>query len=747
MNINELYTSFFRIEERELSYRRNAAHLKDLIALLDMCFTVVISAKGAESGSLLSPREAGYMPDLTVSPDEIEGVLLPKGSYGVPEEILPEAREQILLAQQHISARLKISKAIGFVSRFEFLREEFLLDEFECFAMLLAFSSEYDRKYESIYAWLHNNSSDICATKWLAVRLFEALTGQEASSKAAVLTGSSPLCRFLCSHELKKRDRSETSGRLVLSKRVTSFLLGINEPEMKLRDYISIRKFDKEGYVPFRDEKTKQLLFLFMRRAFRPKGCFIAELYGPEGVGRTTLAAKVVSTAGMSVLRVRLDDLIKLNREDRYRYLDMIYTETVLLNAVPCFVTNKSTKVNYDEDSAAVPEENSELEAAARYIARLFRFLFWLSPEKDPTLNETGTEVLSTEMPMLTANERYLFWSRSMPQSSLDLRSFANRYILTPGSIKRSAELAAVLSVSEKSPIDESHVTRAVRQHSVNQLGSYATRINAVFTWDDLVVSDEQKRRMKMICDQVKYRSVVNEDWGFRKGSPYGRGLCSLFYGSPGTGKTMAAQVMANELGLELYRIDISQLSSKYIGETQKNISRLFDKAKNINAMLFFDEADSMFAKRSEVKDSNDRYANADTAFLLQKLEDHEGITILATNFVNNIDDAFKRRIRFMINFVFPVPEVRLQLWKKILPKEARIDEPLDLEFFADRFELSGSNIKEILTNAAYLAASEGCGLKNSHIIEAVKLNFSKYGKILTNADFDYLGGGNTNAE
>ena len=201
----------------------------------------------------------------------------------------------------------------------------------------------------------------------------------------------------------------------------------------------------------------------------------------------------------------------------------------------------------------------------------------------------------------------------------------------------------------------------------------------------------------------------------------------------------MAVQVMANELGLDLYRIDLSQLSSKYIGETQKNISNLFNKAKNINAMLFFDEADSMFAKRSEVKDSNDRYANADTAFLLQKLEDYEGITILATNYVNNIDDAFKRRIKFMINFVFPTPEVRLKLWKQILPASARLDEDIDFEFYAERFELSGSNIKEILTNAAFLAASENGGICNRHIIEAIKLNFSKYGKILTDSDFGYL--------
>lgn len=287
--------------------------------------------------------------------------------------------------------------------------------------------------------------------------------------------------------------------------------------------------------------------------------------------------------------------------------------------------------------------------------------------------------------------------------------------------------------------IEKYDIQMAVKQQSPNQLGRFATKINAVYTWDDLVVSEEQKRQMQMICNQLKYKNIVGEDWGFFRKTAYGRGICALFYGSPGTGKTMAVQVMANELGLDLYRVDLSQLVSKYIGETEKNISTLFRKAKNINALLFFDEADSLFAKRSEVKDSHDRNANAETAHLLQKLEDYEGITILATNYINNIDDAFKRRIKFMVNFSFPTAEVRLQLWNTILPQDVPCEEELDFEFYAEHFELSGSNIKEILTNAAFIAAAEGNKLANRHLIEAIKLNFSKYGKILTDNDFGYL--------
>lgn len=201
----------------------------------------------------------------------------------------------------------------------------------------------------------------------------------------------------------------------------------------------------------------------------------------------------------------------------------------------------------------------------------------------------------------------------------------------------------------------------------------------------------------------------------------------------------MAVQVMANELGLDLYRVDLSQMVSKYIGETEKNISELFKKAKNLNALLFFDEADSLFAKRLEVKDAHDRNANAETAHLLQKLEDYEGIAILATNYVNNIDDAFKRRIKFMVNFSFPTPEVRLELWHTILPKQVPFEEEIDFEYYAEHFELSGSSIKEVLTNASFIAASQGEKLANRHIIEAIKLNFAKYGKVLTDNDFGYL--------
>lgn len=263
-------------------------------------------------------------------------------------------------------------------------------------------------------------------------------------------------------------------------------------------------------------------------------------------------------------------------------------------------------------------------------------------------------------------------------------------------------------------------------------LGGCAFPVRLGYGWEDLVLEASQKDLLRHICDRVHYRSVVMEDWGFARKSLYGNGISAVFYGSPGTGKTMAAQVLAGELGLELYKIDLSRLVSKYIGETEKNLGEVFDEARRRNIILFFDEADALFARRSEVGSSNDRYANMETGYLLQKLEEYEGITILATNFINNLDDAFKRRIRFFVRFPFPDTDMRLRLWKKMIPEQARVEETLELERWAGKFELTGSDIREIVTSAAYLAAARGRGIRNEDVLEALRLYYRKLGKRMT---------------
>lgn len=236
--------------------------------------------------------------------------------------------------------------------------------------------------------------------------------------------------------------------------------------------------------------------------------------------------------------------------------------------------------------------------------------------------------------------------------------------------------------------------------------------------------------------DRAQHQTKVLSEWGFDNHFSMGKGINALFTGVPGTGKTMAAEAIAHELQLDLYKIDLSQIVSKYIGETEKNLDRIFTAAATSNAILLFDEADAIFGKRSEVKDARDRYANIEIGYLLQKMEKYEGIAILTTNLANNIDDAFTRRLSFIIGFPFPKEAERYQIWQKIFPASTPRSAELDLEFMARRFEIAGGNIRNIALAAAFLAAAEKADdVTMSHLLRATRREYQKIGKIILDED------------
>lgn len=746
MLMEELYSSYFDIKCSRLPYSNDREYLTDLLAFLDIILNVACAYKGMnESNAPLNVADA-HLRGLSISPAEIVDCLL---SYRLDERskgVSPAIKRQVEMAHQHLQQRLAASSAAGFVPRVEILCKKFRLNDFERFLLLLSLGPAADRKYESIYAFLHNNVKERQPTKGLAISLYKLFFDIEDYHIGRTIKGEGNFLRFLAEGGTGSPGEPGLADKIILSRRVSSFIFGVNRIDHELAEIAAIfDRTERLDGIYIRHEQYQQIktyIENILHNADRLGN--VLNIYGEKGIGKKHMLKHVAQALGFNLIFV---DFSKLKLQPHHaipRLLDKVYLEYMLTGSIPCFINMDQDDDYYDEPDKGRTRD-MRLVTTIEYIAKEFWFAVWLSRVKEDELTAHNIRLMCMELPMLTVKERIVLWdvySRVFNLAEdVDTVLCANQYILTPKAIKDVLETAGDLALCNgRSVIERSDILQGVKQHSVNQLGKYATLINAVFTWDDLVIDEEQKREMQMICNQIKYRSVVGEEWGFHKKTPYGRGLCALFYGSPGTGKTMAVQVMANELGLDLYRIDLSQLVSKYIGETEKNISDLFRRAKNINALLFFDEADALFAKRSEVKDSHDRYANADTAHLLQKIEEYEGISILATNYVNNIDDAFKRRIKFMIHFVFPTPEVRLKLWKTILPETAVLEEEIDFEFFAEKFELSGSNIKEILINAAYLAASEHTGIANRHIVEAVKLNFKKYGKILTKEDFGYLG-------
>jgi SpoVK/Ycf46/Vps4 family AAA+-type ATPase len=271
----------------------------------------------------------------------------------------------------------------------------------------------------------------------------------------------------------------------------------------------------------------------------------------------------------------------------------------------------------------------------------------------------------------------------------------------------------------------------ACRIHPNQGLALLAHKIAPNDTWDDIVLPEDRMAQLREICNHVKYRDRVYGDWGFGCKLALGKGLAVLFSGPSGTGKTMAAGIIAAELGLDLYKIDLSTVISKYIGETEKNLSRIFEEAETSNAILFFDEADALFGKRSEVRDSHDRYANVEVGYLLQRMEEYEGIAILATNIRKNMDDAFVRRLHFTVEFPFPDREDRYRIWQGIWPKDTPLDDALDLDQLADRYEMSGGNIKNIAVAAAFLAADDGQVVRMSHVSQATLREYQKTGKLI----------------
>jgi SpoVK/Ycf46/Vps4 family AAA+-type ATPase len=276
----------------------------------------------------------------------------------------------------------------------------------------------------------------------------------------------------------------------------------------------------------------------------------------------------------------------------------------------------------------------------------------------------------------------------------------------------------------------------ACRAQSSGRLDNLAHKVRTTYTWADIVLPPDQIAQLREICIQVRHRRTVLETWGFDRHLAMGKGVNALFAGQSGTGKTMAAEIIAADLGLELYKIDLSTMVSKYIGETEKNLDRVFTAAQEANAILFFDEADALFGKRSEVKDAHDRYANIEVGYLLQKMEEYDGVVILATNLRNNLDDAFVRRLHIAIDFPFPEEADRLRIWRKVFPPAAPLADDVDLGFLAKQFKLAGGNIRNIALLAAYLAAENGAELGMAQLVRAVKREYQKIGKLVTEAEF-----------
>jgi SpoVK/Ycf46/Vps4 family AAA+-type ATPase len=314
----------------------------------------------------------------------------------------------------------------------------------------------------------------------------------------------------------------------------------------------------------------------------------------------------------------------------------------------------------------------------------------------------------------------------------------AAKFRFTPGQVRDAASAARDLAEwrAPGGEIISIDLYAACRNQTNQKLGSLSTKIDPHYAWEDIVLPPDQLTQLREICNQAKFRHIVFGDWGFERRLSVGKGLNVLFSGPPGTGKTMGAEVIARELALDLYKIDLSQVVSKYIGETEKNLHQVFAEAETSHAILFFDEADALFGKRSEVKDSHDRYANIEIGYLLQKMEEYDGIAILATNLRQNLDEAFVRRIQVIVEFPFPDEEYRRQIWKVTFPREAPVASDVDFKALGRNLKVAGGNIKNMVVAAAFYAAADGGPIQMKHLLHAARREYTKMGRTWEAADW-----------
>jgi SpoVK/Ycf46/Vps4 family AAA+-type ATPase len=342
---------------------------------------------------------------------------------------------------------------------------------------------------------------------------------------------------------------------------------------------------------------------------------------------------------------------------------------------------------------------------------------------------ETSRPTIVVPVAVPTLSARAALWRNALPTADDNIISdCAARYTVSPQLIVSTAASVKAADAEVKPTIEVVH--HALRARIEKKLSSVARRIETRQTWDDLVLPVDQFDLLIELVARVRHRNLVLEEWGFADKVGRGLGLSTLLSGPPGTGKTMIAGLVARELGLDLYQIDLSKIVSKYIGETEKQLAALFEAAESGHAILLFDEADSLFAKRTEVRSSNDRYANLEVNYLLQRIEEFSGITLLTTNHETAIDQAFMRRLAFHIRVPMPEEQERAALWQAMLPAKATTTGDLDFPGLAREFSMSGGYIKNAVLRAAYLSADAGTPISNEHLWRGARAEYEGMGKI-----------------
>jgi hypothetical protein len=590
----------------------------------------------------------------------------------------------------------------------------FGLNSLDCYILMLTLAPELDRRYERLYGYLQDDVSQRRPT----VNLMMNLLGGSVPERFAVWERLAPTLPLRahsiieCLPDPGQHHPIFLAHHLKVDHRILAYLLGEETPDQRLKTAI------------WNEKPGAQSLPDTVRHAF-PESPMIY-MHGTKGAGRGPAAAALCAEYGLPLLRADLVQLGKLEIPFALAW-KLALREARLSNAAILFEGWESCL-------------DDELQPPADFWSALQRFerpVFLSGAEMwEPHNSDRTRLLLRVAMGIPEYDARRQAWEATLESQSItiderSLDELVTKFKLTPEQISNAVHTAVDLAFSRGESVRATDLYAGAQAHTSMKLGRLARRVIPRYRWDDLILPPDRLEQLQEICARVRYAHTVNQRWGYIRRVAASPGVTVLFAGESGTGKTLAAEVIANDLGLALYKIDLSTVVSKYIGETEKNLSLVFNAAEASNAVLFFDEADALFGKRSEVKDAHDRYANLEVAYLLQQLEAYEGIAILATNLRQNLDEAFTRRLSFMVDFPFPEKEYRQHIWASHFPAEAPLGSDVSLTELADRYPLAGGNIRNAALAAAYLAAADGGTITMAHIRNAIRREHQKMGRLL----------------
>ncbi|HLL64126.1 MAG TPA: ATP-binding protein [Micromonosporaceae bacterium] len=602
------------------------------------------------------------------------------------------------------AAERSADSANGDPLRLRVLAEEFGLSGFEVDVLLVALAPDLDPRFEKLYGYLHDDVTRRRASVGLATEL-AASTPLNQYARSRFDPGAPLLRDGLL--RVEDADRPFLTRALRVPDRVTAHLLGSAELDAGLRAVL-------RRPPPVPAPEGEQLL-----RALEA-GVRLVYCRQPAGLWCASMVLGALAGHDRDALLV---DLSTRPAAEAGELLRTAVREARLLGRV--LVAGPVDDLDRSVVRAAT--------AGGAWLV-LYGAMPW-----DPAWSDAG--VLNLDLHHLARRPAVELWTGALGPAGLagaggarpeDLAAFR----LSPDQVHRAvaAARAAVAADGGGAPTQQ-HLIAGARLQNGTGLGRLARRVEPAVSWEDLVLPASTLPGLRHLTDRVRWRDRVLGEWRLRRAGGRGEGVTALFAGEPGTGKTMAAEVVAGALGLDLYVIDLSTVVDKYVGETEKNLERVFTGAEGVNGVLFFDEADALFGKRSEVSDARDRYANLEVAYLLQRMESFDGLAILATNLRSNLDDAFARRLSLIVEFARPDVAERRVLWQQSLAAVPLADD-VDLDFCAAAFDLAGGDIRNIAVTTAYLAATAGEIVDMRRVIAAVRLEYRKLGRLCVAAEF-----------